>query len=89
MIPILISPALPNAACADTATPDDWHPGERDRHEAAEAKAICGRCEERPACLKWALDNDERHGVWGGLEPDERRKLRRNQGRKSRAKEAS
>src|SRR5690349_8808076 len=89
VIPVLISPALPNAACADSATPDDWHPGERDRHEAAEAKAVCAGCEERVACLKWALDNDERFGIWGALDETERRKLRRNQARKSRAKEAS
>ncbi|MCG7204812.1 MULTISPECIES: WhiB family transcriptional regulator [Streptomyces] len=42
-----------------------------------EAKRICGMCEMRPACLEYALDNDERFGVWGGLSEKERLELRR------------
>lgn len=42
-----------------------------------EAKLICGMCEMRPACLEYALANDERFGVWGGLSERERLHLRR------------
>ncbi|MEU6200800.1 WhiB family transcriptional regulator [Streptomyces sp. NPDC047061] len=42
-----------------------------------EAKRICGMCEMRAACLEYALDNDERFGVWGGLSEKERLELRR------------
>lgn len=42
-----------------------------------EAKRICGMCPIRSACLEWALDNDERFGVWGGLSEKERLELRR------------
>ncbi|WP_320782972.1 WhiB family transcriptional regulator [Streptomyces sp. CRN 30] len=42
-----------------------------------EAKRICGMCEMRPACLEYALANDERFGVWGGLSEKERHLLRR------------
>lgn len=42
-----------------------------------EAKRICGMCEMRSACLEYALDNDERFGVWGGLSEKERLRLRR------------
>lgn len=42
-----------------------------------EAKRICGMCEMRSACLEYALDNDERFGVWGGLSEKERLELRR------------
>lgn len=42
-----------------------------------EAKSICGRCEMRSACLEYALANDERFGVWGGLSEKERHQLRR------------
>ncbi|MFD7710953.1 WhiB family transcriptional regulator [Streptomyces sp. NPDC059785] len=42
-----------------------------------EAKRICGMCEMRTACLEYALDNDERFGVWGGLSEKERLGLRR------------
>jgi WhiB family transcriptional regulator, redox-sensing transcriptional regulator len=42
-----------------------------------EAKRICGMCEMRSACLEYALVNDERFGVWGGLSEKERLHLRR------------
>jgi WhiB family transcriptional regulator, redox-sensing transcriptional regulator len=42
-----------------------------------EAKRICGLCPIRSACLEYALDNDERFGVWGGLSEKERLELRR------------
>lgn len=42
-----------------------------------EAKRICGMCEMRSACLEYAMDNDERFGVWGGLSEKERLELRR------------
>jgi len=42
-----------------------------------EAKRICGMCEIRSACLEYALTNDERFGVWGGLSEKERLSLRR------------
>jgi WhiB family redox-sensing transcriptional regulator len=42
-----------------------------------EAKRICGMCEMRTACLEYALANDERFGVWGGLSEKERLHLRR------------
>jgi WhiB family redox-sensing transcriptional regulator len=34
-------------------------------------------CEMRSACLEYALNNDERFGVWGGLSEKERLSLRR------------
>ncbi|GHE48874.1 hypothetical protein GCM10017771_70200 [Streptomyces capitiformicae] len=45
-----------------------------------EAKRICGMCEMRSACLDYALTNDERFGVWGGLSEKERLRLRRTDG---------
>lgn len=42
-----------------------------------EAKRICGLCPIRSACLEFALDNDERFGVWGGLSEKERLEIRR------------
>ncbi len=43
-----------------------------------EAKKICGRCPAADACLQYALDNDERFGIWGGLSERERRDLKRS-----------
>lgn len=42
-----------------------------------EAKRICSRCEVRPDCLQYALNQDERYGIWGGLSERERRRLKR------------
>jgi len=42
-----------------------------------DAKKICGSCEVRTHCLEYALENDERFGIWGGLSERERRKLRK------------
>ncbi len=43
-----------------------------------DAKKICASCEVRTQCLEYALSNDERFGIWGGLSERERRKLRKN-----------
>ena len=40
-----------------------------------EAKKVCKRCDVREACLQWALDAGQDHGVWGGLSEDERAEL--------------
>jgi WhiB family redox-sensing transcriptional regulator len=40
------------------------------------AKTICARCEVRAECLAYALDHDERFGIWGGLSERERRRLK-------------
>ncbi|GAA4265343.1 hypothetical protein GCM10022256_09550 [Frondihabitans peucedani] len=42
-----------------------------------DAKKICASCDVRAQCLEYALQNDERFGIWGGLSERERRKLRR------------
>lgn len=42
-----------------------------------DAKKICSSCEVRMHCLEYALENDERFGIWGGLSERERRKLRK------------
>ena len=42
-----------------------------------DAKKICASCEVRTRCLEYALQNDERFGIWGGLSERERRKLRK------------
>ena len=42
-----------------------------------EAKKICVGCEVRAECLEYALQNDERFGIWGGLSERERRRVKR------------
>jgi WhiB family redox-sensing transcriptional regulator len=42
-----------------------------------DAKKVCGACNVRAECLEYALANDERFGIWGGLSERERRRLRK------------
>lgn len=42
-----------------------------------DAKRICTSCDVKTECLEYALQNDERFGIWGGLSERERRKLKR------------
>ncbi|HAM45562.1 MAG TPA: transcription factor WhiB [Propionibacteriaceae bacterium] len=42
-----------------------------------EAKKVCLSCEVRSECLEYALANDERFGIWGGLSERERRRLKK------------
>ncbi|OKL54609.1 WhiB family transcriptional regulator [Bowdeniella nasicola] len=50
-----------------------------------EAKAVCRQCEVMDTCLKWALENGQDSGVWGGMSEDERRALKRRTARARRA----
>ncbi|NMX03768.1 WhiB family transcriptional regulator [Mobiluncus mulieris] len=50
-----------------------------------EAKAVCTTCAVLDVCLKWALDNNQDSGVWGGTSEDERRALKRRNARQRRA----
>jgi len=47
----------------------------RARREVANARAVCSACPVRQACAQAGLY--ERFGVWGGLDEDDRRALRR------------
>ena len=40
-----------------------------------EGKRICEQCPVAAECLDYALENNERFGIWGGLSERERRKL--------------
>jgi WhiB family transcriptional regulator, redox-sensing transcriptional regulator len=42
-----------------------------------DAKKICDSCGVKSECLEYALKNDERFGIWGGLSERERRRLRK------------
>ncbi len=48
------------------------------------AKAVCRSCPVIDQCLEWALETNQDAGVWGGLNEDERRTLRRQRQRRRR-----
>ncbi|MFJ9530475.1 WhiB family transcriptional regulator [Streptomyces cyaneofuscatus] len=45
--------------------------------QAEEAKAVCRRCPVMEACLDWALESGQDHGVWGGTDETDRRRIHR------------
>ena len=61
------------ARCAET-DPDQFFPEQGDNPTAA--KRICAGCEVRPECLSYAMTNNLKHGVWGGLSEQQRKRLR-------------
>ncbi len=63
-----------DALCAQT-DPEAFFPEKGG--STRDAKKICTTCEVKSECLEFALQNDERFGIWGGLSERERRKLRR------------
>ncbi|HSP38712.1 MAG TPA: WhiB family transcriptional regulator [Frankiaceae bacterium] len=62
------------ALCAQT-DPEAFFPEKGG--STREAKKVCTDCEVKVECLDYALANDERFGIWGGLSERERRRLRR------------
>lgn len=64
------------ALCAQT-DPESFFPEQG--VGAREAKRVCASCPVRSECLEYALQNDERFGIWGGFSESERRRLRRGE----------
>lgn len=62
------------AECLDDRFVDAWMSGDPDCQDYA--KRVCAVCPVVDECLDDALSRNEQFGVWGGLTPDERRRLR-------------
>lgn len=63
-----------DALCAQT-DPEAFFPEKGG--STRDAKKVCGACNVKAQCLEYALANDERFGIWGGLSERERRRLRK------------
>jgi WhiB family transcriptional regulator, redox-sensing transcriptional regulator len=74
---VVLVEQLPWASKAEClyAEPDTFFPEKGG--STREAKRICSRCPVRAECLDYALENEERFGIWGGLSERERRRLKR------------
>ena len=75
---------VPDMAWADDAAcrgcdPNLWFPagGHGVGVDYSDARRICAGCPVAADCLEHALAVPEQDGMWGGLDPDERRLLRR------------
>lgn len=53
--------------------PETFFPAPSEPPDAA--LALCRGCEVQGACLAWALDAGDCHGVWGATTPRERRAM--------------
>lgn len=63
-----------DALCAQVDA-DLWFPEKGG--STREAKKVCLSCDVRADCLEYALDGDERFGIWGGMSERERRRMKR------------
>lgn len=61
-----------DAICAQT-DPESFYPEQGG--STREAKSVCKGCTVAAECLDYAIANDERFGVWGGLSERERRAI--------------
>lgn len=71
------------ALCRALDDPDKMFPDPHDAKGVAKAKAVCSFCPVRAECLDHALSAPEKYGVWGGVEEDDRQKMRRARQRKA------
>lgn len=56
--------------------PDIFFPERGD--DTSRARAVCRVCPVRDECLSWALESRQCFGIWGGMTPSQRRRLRRH-----------
>jgi WhiB family transcriptional regulator, redox-sensing transcriptional regulator len=51
----------------------------------ARAKTVCARCPVAEPCLEFAMETNQKYGIWGGLTDKERASLKRRRARARRA----
>jgi hypothetical protein len=65
---------MQSALCAQIDT-EIFYPEQGDPASADMARRVCNMCDVKKQCLQYAVDNNERHGIWGGTIERERRHL--------------
>jgi len=63
------------AACKG-ADPELFFAEKNYRASTAKAREYCRNCIVYKDCLKFAVDNKITHGIWGGLNPGQRKRRR-------------
>lgn len=75
---VALRPAwMRRAACRGQGT-DSYFP--HLGYDSRAAKAVCESCPVLPACMRYALDDPDLVGVWGGCTETERREIRKRAG---------
>ena len=72
-----IHPWMDDASCRDDPDPDLWFRATDMNHftDRDTAVSICSLCPVQTQCLNYAITEELTYGVFGGLMPDQRRKL--------------
>ncbi len=65
------------AACAPYPHEMFFPAGDADERTIERARAICSICRVSEDCIAYALETNQRSGIWGGTTEEERRSLRR------------
>jgi hypothetical protein len=60
-------PFMAMGACTEPGTDPELFFDEINSGRIEQAKAICQSCLVRNYCLEWAVEHDEKFGIWGGL----------------------
>jgi WhiB family transcriptional regulator, redox-sensing transcriptional regulator len=55
------------------------------QNREAHAKTICAQCPVLEPCLEFAMETNQKYGIWGGLTDKERASLKRRRARARRA----
>jgi WhiB family redox-sensing transcriptional regulator len=63
------------ALCAET-DPDVFYPEKGQNDMMRAARTLCRLCNVRQACLEYAIEHNERLGIWGNTTFAERNRLR-------------
>jgi len=75
------APIFAEAQCANVSFPDLFFP--ESKQELKDVKPMidktCRLCIHQVECLSFALNNEIKEGIWGGLTPDERKELKAQQ----------
>ena len=66
------------ALCAQT-DPDIFFPEKGG--STTPATSVCAACDVQAQCLEYAITHDIRHGIWGGMSDNDRRRLSRERRR--------
>lgn len=72
------TPTFPKARCADPGIdPELFFPisNEVMSEDLPILRAICDSCVHQAECAKYAIDNHEAHGIWGGTTPAQRERI--------------
>jgi len=73
---LLERPAWQRRAACRGLDPSIFFPKRDEVRNRRRAQAVCSECPVRDICLVEALRNDEPLGIWGGMTPGARRRIR-------------